>query len=68
MSRTQSRFWLILLLTILSLVISLPQEINYTVMTEDELKFRKNRRDPFILQVLSNSRVMLVGDEQELVS
>ncbi|OQA83395.1 MAG: hypothetical protein BWY29_00252 [Microgenomates group bacterium ADurb.Bin238] len=44
------------------------QEINYTVMTEDELKFRKNRRDPFILQVLSNSRVMLVGDEQELVS
>ena len=44
------------------------QEINYTVMTEDELKFRKNRRDPFILQVLSNSRIMLVGDEQELVS
>lgn len=44
------------------------QEINYTVMTEDELKFRKNRRDPFILQVLSNSRVMLIGDEQELVS
>ena len=37
-------------------------------MTEDELKFRKNRRDPFILQVLSNSRVMLIGDEQELVS
>lgn len=28
MSRTQSRFWLILLLTILSLVISLPQKIN----------------------------------------
>lgn len=44
------------------------KEVNYTVMTEDELEFRKNRRDPFILQVLSNSRIMLVGDEQDLVS
>lgn len=44
------------------------REINYTVMTEDEFNYRKNRRDPFILQVLSNSRVMLIGDEQDLVS
>lgn len=44
------------------------KEVNYTVMTEDELTFRKNRRDPFILAVLANSRIMLIGDEQELVS
>lgn len=43
------------------------QEVNYTVMTEDELAYRKNRRDPFILQLFKNSRVMLIGDEQELV-
>lgn len=43
------------------------QEINYTVMTEEELDFRKRRRDPFILGVLSGSRVMLIGDEEELI-
>lgn len=44
------------------------QEINYTVMTEDEFEFRKKRRDPFILGVLSGSRVMIIGDEEELVA
>lgn len=43
-------------------------EINYSVVTEDELKFRKARRDPFILSVLFGSRVMIIGDEEELVS
>ncbi len=43
-------------------------EINYSVVTEDELKFRKNRRDPFILSVLAGSRIMIIGDEEELVS
>lgn len=43
-------------------------EINYSVVTEEELKFRKARRDPFILSVLSGSRVMIIGDEEELVS
>ncbi|MBI4091472.1 winged helix-turn-helix transcriptional regulator, partial [candidate division WWE3 bacterium] len=38
-------------------------EINYTVMGEDEFLFRKRRREPFIVQLLSQSRVMLVGDE-----
>lgn len=42
-------------------------EINYTVMTEDEFMFRKNRRDPFLLNILSDSRVMIVGDEEGLV-
>lgn len=44
------------------------QEINYTVMTEEEFEFRKKRRDPFILGILSGSRVMIIGDEEELVS
>ncbi len=44
------------------------REVNYTVMTEEEISYRKARRDPFIISVLSGSRVMLVGDEQELLS
>lgn len=44
------------------------QEINYTAMTEEEFNFRKKRRDPFIIGIVSGSRVMLVGDEEGLVS
>jgi predicted nucleotidyltransferase len=44
------------------------RELNYTVMTEEEFSFRKRRRDPFVLEILAGSRVMLVGDEEELVS
>lgn len=42
-------------------------EINYTVMTSEEFVFRKNRRDPFLLGVLSRSRIMIIGDEEGLV-
>ncbi len=42
-------------------------EINYTVMSREELDFRKKRRDPFLLGILSGSRVMIIGDEEELV-
>jgi len=43
-------------------------EINYTVMSEEEFEFRKKRRDPFILSILSGSRVMLIGDEENMLS
>lgn len=43
------------------------EEINYTVMTEDEFSFRKKRRDPFIVSILSGSRVMISGDEEDLL-
>jgi|SRR3990170_379326 len=43
-------------------------EINYTVMSRDEFDFRKKRRDPFILEILSGSRVMIIGDEEDLVA
>ena len=42
-------------------------EINYTVMAENEFIFRKSRRDPFLLNILSKSRVMIIGDEEGLV-
>lgn len=44
------------------------EEINYTVMNEEEFDFRKKRRDPFIMSILSGTRIMLIGDEEELLS
>lgn len=46
----------------------LGREINYTVMTEEEFSFRKKKRDPFILSVLTGSRVMLFGDEESMLA
>ena len=43
------------------------REINYTVMTKEELAFRKKRHDPFLLGILTDARVMLIGDEMNLV-
>lgn len=43
------------------------RELNYTVMSEEEFQFRKSRRDPFVLSALEGSRVMLIGDEEDLV-
>jgi hypothetical protein len=44
------------------------REINYTVMSRDELEFRKKRRDPFLGGILAGSRVMIIGDEEDLVN
>lgn len=43
-------------------------EINYTVMTEEEFDFRKKRRDPFLVSVLEKGRLMLIGDEESMLS
>lgn len=43
-------------------------EINYTAMTEEEFKFRKQRNDPFLGAILSGSRVMLIGDEEAMLT
>ena len=43
-------------------------EINYTVMSEEEFLFRKRKRDPFILSILSGSRIMLIGDEESMLA
>lgn len=42
-------------------------EINYSFMDEAEFKFRVRRRDPFILRVLVQPKIMLIGDEDELL-
>lgn len=42
-------------------------EINYSFMDESEFKFRVRRRDPFILKVLIQPKVMLIGDEDEML-
>ena len=43
------------------------REINYSVMSAEELTFRKRRRDPFLMDLLQQSRIILVGDEEALV-
>jgi predicted nucleotidyltransferase len=45
----------------------LGREINYTVLPEDEFEFRKQRRDPFLMEVLYGTRVMVIGNEEDLV-
>ena len=42
------------------------RDFNYSVMGEEEFIFRKRRNDQFIAKVLSQSRTMLIGDEEEL--
>jgi DNA-binding transcriptional ArsR family regulator len=43
-------------------------EVNYSAMTEAEFNYRKNGRDPFILSILHYPRVMLIGDDDRLLS
>lgn len=42
-------------------------EINYSFMDEAEFNFRVKRRDPFILKVLTQPKIMLLGDEEEMM-
>lgn len=41
------------------------KEINYSVMSMEDFEFRKRKGDSFINKILSQSRTMLVGDEEE---
>ena len=43
------------------------REVNYTVMTEEELAFRKKNNDPFIWRFLKQPKVMLIGTEDDLL-
>ena len=45
----------------------LGREINYTVMTKEEFNFRKKSRDPFLLGIITDARIMLLGSEMDLV-
>ncbi len=46
---------------------SLGREINYAVFSLEEFEFRKTRRDPFIMDVLYGSRIMIIGSESDFV-
>ncbi len=39
------------------------REINYAVFSEEEFEFRKTRRDPFVMEVLYGTKVMIIGSE-----
>lgn len=45
----------------------LGREIRVTVFDKNEFEFRKTRRDPFVIDVLYGSRVMVIGSEDEFV-
>lgn len=43
----------------------LGREINYAVFSAEEFEFRKTRRDPFVMNILFSTRIMVVGNEDE---
>ena len=45
---------------------NLGREINYSVMTREEFDFRKKRRDPFLFSILTEAKIMLIGEEESL--
>lgn len=45
----------------------LGREIRVTVFDKNEFDFRKTRRDPFVMDTLYGSRVMVIGSEDEFV-
>jgi len=46
----------------------LDREIRVAVFEKKEFDFRKTRRDPFIMDILYGSRVMIIGSEEEFVN
>lgn len=44
------------------------KEVNYTVLKRSEFELRKKRRDPFVLELLLGSHILLAGTQEELVS
>lgn len=43
----------------------LGREVNYAVFDSEEFAFRKTRRDPFVMDILYSTRVMVIGNEDE---
>jgi len=43
----------------------LGREVNYSVFSKEEFEFRKTRRDPFIMEVLYGTRIMVIGNEDD---
>lgn len=45
---------------------TIKREINYTLYTVDEFKKKKRRKDSFILDLLENPKIFLIGDKNDL--
>lgn len=43
----------------------LEREINYSVLPSQEFEFRKTRRDPFVMEILYATKVMVIGSETD---
>lgn len=43
----------------------LGREVNYAVFDSEEFAFRKTRRDPFVMDILYSTRIMVIGNEDE---
>lgn len=43
------------------------REINYTVLDKNEFKFRKQRRDSFLMDVMYGKKILVIGNEEEFV-
>jgi hypothetical protein len=43
--------------------VRLGRELNYAVFSPEEFSFRKTRRDPFIMDILYSTRVMIIGSD-----
>ncbi len=46
---------------------NIERELNYAVFSLEEFDFRKTRRDPFVMDILYGSRVMVIGSEVDFV-
>jgi predicted nucleotidyltransferase len=44
----------------------LKREINYTIFRKDEFKQKIKEKDPFIMDLLKNPKIFLVGDQNDL--
>lgn len=44
------------------------REINYSVMAPEDFEHRKRTNDQFVMRIMSQSRTMLIGDEEEFSS
>lgn len=43
------------------------REINYSIMAYDEFVFRKKNKDPFLLTILQQNRLVLIGKEELMI-
>lgn len=52
---------------ILAIEKDLKRQIRFTVMNNEDYEFRKKKRDSFLVNILQNKKVVLIGDEKQTV-